>query len=166
MDNITEASFLPEGRQWNTYEEGFMNLLKVHVDFSSFEQQKKDMREFVQWKKEFAKEYGKVNCRVEDVEHKLHLKKSYVVCSVAGCQREVADCLAVKGEIVGGVFRPIGAHCRPSVKLDTNEKWLSIPEIREAKEKISEAGFKVKLGYYSRSWECFCATAVISLDSN
>lgn len=81
--------------------------------------------------------------RVVDVEHKLNLKKSYIICPNSECQREVADAQALKGEIVDYVFRPVGSHCRPSVKFDNNIKWLNTPEIAEAKEQIVSKGYKV-----------------------
>jgi hypothetical protein len=48
--------YLPEGKQFNTYSDGFMNTIKTHVDFSQMARQKHEMRGFIAWKTAFSKE--------------------------------------------------------------------------------------------------------------
>lgn len=53
---MQEPSYLPEGKQYNTYEDGFMNTMKVHVDLSKSKSQMKDLKEFIEWKRAFSKQ--------------------------------------------------------------------------------------------------------------
>ena len=81
--------------------------------------------------------------RIDDVQRKLLLTKSYIVCPVEDCQREVADSGALRANLEIGCLRILGSHCRPSVKIDNSTKWLSSEEIRKARDEIESAGLEV-----------------------
>jgi len=135
-DQTEVLTSLPDIRQENTYDEGFMNLLRVSCDLSKTKNQMAIMKEFIKWKRNFVKD-------IDNIQYKLNCSKSFLVCPDKDCRREIVEIAALRGHLEHDCFRAIESHARPSVKTEVNLGYFGQAVLDKVKV-LTEFGYKVE----------------------